>query len=103
MEIRISLICLIAFAKNIRQTSDIRIRFVGADIDAVIGLGLMLVMDARFPIGLGLMLVMDVGFSIGLGIMLVMDVGFPIGLGLIIVMDVGAGDRFDLLAPSPKP
>ena len=89
MEIRISLICLIAFAKNIRQTSDIRIRFVGADIDAVIGLGLMLVMDA--------------GFSIGLGIMLVMDVGFPIGLGLIIVMDVGAGDRFDLLAPSPKP
>jgi len=89
MEIRISLICLIAFAKNIRQTSDIRIRFVGADIDAVIGLGLMLVMD--------------VGFSIGLGIMLVMDVGFPIGLGLIIVMDVGAGDRFDLLAPSPKP
>ena len=39
MEIRISLICLIAFAKNIRQTSDIRIRFVGADIDAVIGLG----------------------------------------------------------------
>ncbi len=89
MEIRISLICLIAFAKNIRQTSDICIRFVGADIDAVIGLGLMLVMD--------------VGFSIGLGIMLVMDVGFPIGLGLIIVMDVGAGDRFDLLAPSPKP
>ena len=39
MEIRISLICLIAFAKNIRQISDIRIRFVGADIDAVIGLG----------------------------------------------------------------
>ena len=39
MEIRISLICLIAFAKNIRQVSDIRIRFVGADIDAVIGLG----------------------------------------------------------------
>ena len=47
MEIRISLICLIAFAKNIRQISDIRIRFVGADIDAVIGLGLMLVMDVR--------------------------------------------------------
>ena len=45
MEIRISLICLIAFAKNIRQISDIRICFVGADIDAVIGLGLMLVMD----------------------------------------------------------
>ena len=39
MKIRISLICLIAFAKNIRQISDIRIRFVGADIDAVIGLG----------------------------------------------------------------
>ena len=38
MEIRISLICLIAFAKNLRQVSDIRIRFVGADIDAVIGL-----------------------------------------------------------------
>ena len=49
MEIRISLICLIAFAKNIRQISDIRIRFVGADIDAVIGLGVMLVMD----VGLG--------------------------------------------------
>lgn len=103
MEIRISLICLIAFAKNIRQISDIRIRFVGADIDAVIGLGLMLVMDAGFPIGLGMMLVMDAGVPIGLGMMLVMDVGFPIGLGLIIVMDVGAGDRFDLLAPSPKP
>ena len=39
MEIRISLICLIAFAKNIRPISDIRLRFVGADIDAVIGLG----------------------------------------------------------------
>ena len=46
MKIRISLICLIAFAKNIRQISDIRIRFVGADIDAAIGLGLILVMDA---------------------------------------------------------
>ena len=45
MEIRISLICLIAFAKNIRQVSDIRIRFVGADIDAVIGSWLILVMD----------------------------------------------------------
>ena len=66
MEIRISLICLIAFAKNIRQISDIRIRFVGADIDAVIGLGLMLVMDVRAPIGLRMMLVMDVGFPIGL-------------------------------------
>lgn len=61
MEIRISLICLIAFAKNIRQVSDIRIRFVGADIDAVIGLGLMLVMDVGFPIGLGLMLVKNIG------------------------------------------
>ena len=39
MEIRISLICLIALVKTIRQISDIRIRFVGADIDAVIGLG----------------------------------------------------------------
>ena len=54
-------------------------------------------------IGLGLILVMDVGFPIGLGMMLVMDVGFPIGLWLMLVMDVGAGDRFDLLAPSPKP
>ena len=59
MEIRISLICLIAFAKNIRQISDIRIRFVGADIDAVIGSWLILVMDAGFSIGLGMMLVMD--------------------------------------------
>lgn len=49
MEIRISLICLIAFAKNVRQISDIRIRFVGADIDAVIGSWLILVMD----VGLG--------------------------------------------------
>ena len=63
MEIRISLICLIAFAKNIRQISDIRIRFVGADIDAVIGLGLMLGMDVGFPIGLGLIIVMDVGLG----------------------------------------
>ena len=54
-------------------------------------------------IGLWLMLVMDAGFPIGLGMMLVMDVGFPIGLWLMLVMDVGAGDRFDLLAPSPKP
>ena len=68
MEIRISLICLIALAKNIRQTSDIRIRFLGADIDAAIGLGLMLVMDARLPIGLGLIIVMDVGLVIGLGV-----------------------------------
>ena len=45
-------------------------------------------------IGLGLMLVMEVRFPIGLGMMLVMDVGFPIGLWLIIVMDVGLGDRF---------
>lgn len=63
MEIRISLICLIAFAKNIRQISDIRICFVGADIDAVIGLGLMLVMDAGFPIGLGMMLVKNIGLG----------------------------------------
>lgn len=63
MEIRISLICLIAFAKNIRQVSDIRIRFVGADIDAVIGSWLMLVMAAGFPIGLGLIIVMDVGLG----------------------------------------
>ena len=75
MEIRISLICLIAFAKNIRQISDIRIRFVGADIDAVIGLGLMLVMDARVVIGLGVMIVMDARSAIGLWLMLVMDVG----------------------------
>ena len=102
MEIRISLICLIAFAKNIRQTSDIRIRFVGADIDAVIGSWLILVMDAGFSIGLGMMLVMDVGFSIGLGMMLVMDVGFPIGLGLIIVMDVGLGDWPDFMGIIPK-
>lgn len=88
MEIRISLICLIAFAKNIRQISDIRIRFVGADIDAVIGLWLMLVMDARFPIALRMMLVMDVGF--------------PIGLGLIIVMDVGLGDWPDCMGIIPK-
>lgn len=88
MEIRISLICLIAFAKNIRPISDIRIRFVGADIDAVIGLWLMLVMDARFPIGLRMMLVMDVGF--------------PIGLGLIIVMDVGLGDWPDCMGIIPK-
>lgn len=63
MEIRISLICLIAFAKNIRPISDIRLRFVGADIDAVIGLGVMIVMDARSAIGLWLMLVMDVGLG----------------------------------------
>ena len=63
MEIRISLICLIAFAKNIRQISDIRIRFVGADIDAAIGLGVIIVMDA----GLGDWFVVDAcdgcGFS----------------------------------------
>ena len=49
MEIRISLICLIALAKTIRQLSDIRIRFVGADIDAVIGF----VVDACDGCGVG--------------------------------------------------
>lgn len=54
----------------------------------VIGLWLMLVMDARFPIGLRMKLVMDVGF--------------PIGLGLIIVMDVGLGDWPDCMGIIPK-
>lgn len=53
-------------------------------------------------IGLGLMLVMDVRFPIGLRMMLVMDVGFPIGLGLIIVMDVGLGDWPDCMGIIPK-
>lgn len=53
-------------------------------------------------IGLGLMLVMEVRFPIGLGMMLVMDVGFPIGLWLIIVMDVGLGDWPDCMGIIPK-
>lgn len=75
MEIRISLICLIALAKTIRQLSDIRIRFLGADIDAVIGLGLILVMDARLVIGLGVMIVMDARSVIGLWLIIVTDAG----------------------------
>lgn len=53
-------------------------------------------------IGLWLMLVMDAGFPIGLGMMLVMDVGFPIGLWLIIVIDVGVGDWPDCMGIIPK-
>ena len=53
-------------------------------------------------IGLWLMLVMDARFPIGLRMMLVMDVGFPIGLGLIIVMDVGLGDWPDFMGIIPK-
>ena len=53
-------------------------------------------------IGLGLMLVMEVRFPIGLGLIIVMDVGFPIGLGLIIVMNVGVGDRPDFMGIIPK-
>ena len=53
-------------------------------------------------IGLGLIIVMDARFPIGLRMMLVMDVGFPIGLGLIIVMDVGLGDWPDCMGIIPK-
>ena len=53
-------------------------------------------------IGLWLMLVMDARFPIGLGMMLVMDVGFPIGLGMMLVMDVGLGDRPDFMGIIPK-
>ena len=51
---------------------------------------------------MGLMLVMEVRFPIGLGLIIVMDVGFPIGLGLIIVMNVGVGDRPDFMGIIPK-
>ena len=88
MEIRISLICLIALVKTIRQLSDIRIRFVGADINAAIGLGLMLVMDA--------------GSAIGLWLIIVMDVGLVIDLGVMIVMDARLGDRPDFMGIIPK-
>ena len=53
-------------------------------------------------IGLGLMLVMDARSAIGLGLIIVMDVGFPIGLGLMLVKNIGLGDRPDFMGIIPK-
>ena len=53
-------------------------------------------------IGLGLIIVMDARLVIGLGVMIVMDARSAIGLWLIIVMDVGLGDWPDCMGIIPK-
>lgn len=42
------------------------------------------------------------GRVIGLGLMLVMEVRFPIGLGMMLVKNIGSEDRPDFMGIIPK-
>ena len=53
-------------------------------------------------IGLGLIIVMDARLVIGLGVMIVMDARSAIGLWLMLVKNIGLGDRPDFMGIVPK-